>query len=64
MELHIGELNSEVEIGGGSPQLPPDQIERIVRLVIERLESRERARQARADSIAIDGSLLRKATWE
>jgi hypothetical protein len=64
MELHIGELNSEVEIGGGSPQLPADHIERIVRLVIERLESRERARKARADSVAIEGSLLRKAPWE
>lgn len=64
MELHVGELTSEVEIGGSASVLPPQQIEQIVRLVIERLDARERARRQRAEALAITPNLLPRHSWE
>jgi hypothetical protein len=64
MEFHIGELNSEIEIGEAAPGVAPAQIEQIVRLVIERLDARERARMRRAETSAIDPNLLPRLPWE
>jgi hypothetical protein len=63
MELHIGELTSEVELGGPASQMAPDQIEDIVRLVIARLDQRERDRQRRAETVAIEPAGMSRSRW-
>ena len=64
MEFHIGELTSEIEVGDAASAVAPAQIEQIVRLVIERLEARERERERRAATTAIDPNLLPRQPWE
>jgi predicted DNA-binding protein with PD1-like motif len=64
MDLHISELTSEVEVGDRPGSLSPDQVERIVELVIARLEQRDRQRQLKAESMAIRPGLLPQLPWE
>ena len=64
MDLHIGELTSEVEVADQPDALAADQIERIVALVIERLEQRERQRRVRAEARAIPPGFLPRLPWE
>ena len=64
MDLHIGELTSEVEIGDQPRSFAPDQVERIVELVIARLEQRGRQRQLKAEAMAISPGLLPRLPWE
>ena len=64
MDLHIGELTSEVEVGSGLEALAPEQIERIVTLVIARLEQRERVQRLKMESRAINLGFLPRLPWE
>jgi hypothetical protein len=50
MTVHIGKLTSEVTVQDADMMLTPGQIERIVALVLVRLE--ERAREARRNQAA------------
>lgn len=50
MTVHIGKLTSEVTMQDADMMLSPGQVERIVALVLNRLE--ERAREARRNEAA------------
>jgi hypothetical protein len=50
MTVHIGKLTSEVTVQDADTMLSPAQVERIVSLVLSRLE--DRAREARRNQAA------------
>lgn len=64
MDFHIGELTSEVEVADQQGPLAADQIERIVALVIERLEQRERQQRVKTAARAIAPGFLPRLPWE
>jgi hypothetical protein len=43
MPVHVEQLNTEVAAGAGNLPLSREQIEMLVKLVLERLEQRERS---------------------
>jgi hypothetical protein len=58
MTVHIGKLTSEVTVQDADMTLSPGQVERIVSLVLVRLE--ERAREAKRNQAAT--AILRQAS--
>lgn len=57
MPIHIGELQSEVEAVDGDLPLSATQIERLVALILRRLEQEQRARAS-----AREASVIRRAS--
>jgi predicted DNA-binding protein with PD1-like motif len=53
-----------VEVADQPGALSSDQVERIVELVIARLERRERERRTRAESMAFNSGFLPRLSWE
>ncbi|MER9059902.1 hypothetical protein [Mesorhizobium sp. M0698] len=64
MDLHIGELTSEIEVADQSGSLPSDQIEQIVAIVVARLEQRERQRRMKSESMRVNPGFLSRLPWE
>lgn len=64
MDLHIGELTSEIEVTDQSGALPSDQIEQIVAMVVARLEQRERQRRMKSESMSVNPAFLPRLPWE
>jgi hypothetical protein len=64
MDLHIGELTSEIEVADHSGSLRSDQIEQIVAIVFARLEQRERQRRMKSESMSVNPGFLSRLPWE
>jgi hypothetical protein len=64
MDLHIGNLTSEVDIADQPAGLPAEQIEQIVQIVMARLDKRERERRLKAESMAITPGFVPRLSWE
>ncbi|WP_027666489.1 hypothetical protein [Rhizobium leguminosarum] len=64
MDLHIGELTSEIEVADQSGSLRSDQIEQIVAIVVARLEQRERQRRMKSESMSVNPGFLSRLPWE
>jgi hypothetical protein len=47
--VHVEQLNTEVAAGSGELPLSHEQIEMLVRIVLERLEHKERSERARRE---------------
>jgi hypothetical protein len=58
MPVHIGDLASEVAVADGDLPLSEAQLERLVRIIIERIERHERQRQRRETATALRGSSM------
>lgn len=53
MAVHVEELTSEVSVVEGELPLSPEQVERLVRLVISRLAEQHRDEQRRREATQI-----------
>lgn len=53
MPIHIGELQSEVEAVEGDLPLSAAQIERLVQIILRRIEQEQRARSSARDATVI-----------
>jgi hypothetical protein len=53
MPIHIGELQSEVEVADGDAPLSEAQIERLVAIILRRIEQVQRARASAREATVI-----------
>jgi hypothetical protein len=58
MPVHVEQLNTEVSAQGGEMPWSRDQIELLVKLVLERLEQKERSERAGSDQTRLRPSVL------
>jgi hypothetical protein len=58
MPVHIEQLNTEVTAQGGEMPWSREQIEMLVKLVLERLEQKERGERAGRDETRLRPSVL------
>jgi hypothetical protein len=58
MPVHIEQMTSTVEVTGGAQPLSPDQVEWLVRVVLERVEAAKRDQAQTRSSDAIRDSAL------
>jgi hypothetical protein len=58
MTVHVGQLNTEVTAAGGDMPWSHEQIEMLVKLVLERLEQKERTDRAGREETRLRPSVL------
>jgi len=58
MTVHVEQLNTEVAAQGGEMPWSREQIEQLVKMVLERLEQKERDERAGRDETRLRSSIL------
>jgi hypothetical protein len=57
MPVHVDEMTSEINIVEGELPLTPAQIEKLVKLVMSRLDARKREASQQRDATSLTGSV-------
>lgn len=58
MNVHIEQIHSEVTVYDADLPLSPEQIERLVKIVLQRLDQQQRERQANRSATAMRSSVI------
>jgi hypothetical protein len=53
MAVHIDQMTSEVGVAAGELPLTPAQVEKLVTVILRRLDQRDRDRHARSDATTV-----------
>ncbi len=62
MPVHIGEVSSAVTVADGDMPLSPAQIDKLVKLVLQKLEQKQQEQKRNRDTSDMSSSVIPRST--